>query len=438
MNPTTQHPVVIVGGGIAGLVSAALVARAGLPAVVLEKASATGGRAATREKNGFRFNLGPHALYRHGALSDMLRQLGVEVTGAVPGGNGGFAIRGGRRHTLPVGLTSLMTTSVMGLPAKFEFARLQRLIASADASGLQGKTLESWLQSALHHDEVRDLVRMLVRVTTFTNDPQRQSAGAAIDQLRLAFSGNVLYLNGGWQTVVDGLRRVAVASGVRIESGAHAVALERRDARSIGAVRLADGRHVPASSVIVAATPEDVDALSGVTQFAGTLTPVRVATLDLALTSLPQRKRIVAFGADEPTYFSVHSAVARLAPEGGALIHVAKYLGPDEIAGRDVERTLEQLADDMQPGWRNVIAAKYFLPSLTVTNAELVASSGGLAGRPSPRVAAFDNVFVAGDWVGSRGQLSDAAAASAADAAEAVVSRRSSVISPAVVSPAVA
>jgi hypothetical protein len=32
----------------------------------------------------------------------------------------------------------------------------------------------------------------------------------------------------------------------------------------------------------------------------------------------------------------------------------------------------------------------------------------------------FDNICIAGDWVGPRGQLSDAAAASAADAAAGV------------------
>ena len=65
---STQTPIVIIGGGLSGLISAALAARAGLPVVLLERASTVGGRATTREKNGFRFNLGPHALYRAGAL----------------------------------------------------------------------------------------------------------------------------------------------------------------------------------------------------------------------------------------------------------------------------------------------------------------------------------------------------------------------------------
>ena len=38
------------------------------------------------------------------------------------------------------------------------------------------------------------------------------------------------------------------------------------------------------------------------------------STLDIGLRSLPNPRRLVAFGVDQPTYFSVHSAVAKLAP----------------------------------------------------------------------------------------------------------------------------
>jgi len=414
--------VVIVGGGVAGLVAAIQTAKAGLSTVLLEKASAIGGRAMTREKNGFRFNLGPHALYRKGVLHETLRELGVTVHGSLPPTNGGFVIREKRMHTLPVGLTSLMTTSVMGLAAKFEFAKLQTSISSIDAAALQGVTLSSWLRTNIQHEQVRDLMRMLVRVTTFTNDPDRQSAGAALSQLQLAVSGNVLYLDGGWQTIVDGLRRVAIDAGVRIDVSAPAASLDRADGRTVQAVRLADGRLVRASAVVIAGAPADVDALtmepggSPAPPFERALTPVRVATLDLALRSLPQPTRVVAFGADAATYFSVHSAVARLAPDGGAMIHVSKYLQPHEHADRATEEELEALTDRMQPGWRDVLEAKQFLPNLTVTHAELLASNGGINGRPSVQLDAFDNVFIAGDWVGARGQLSDAAAASGAEA----------------------
>jgi 1-hydroxy-2-isopentenylcarotenoid 3,4-desaturase len=51
--------VVVIGGGIAGLASAALLARDGHEVVLLEKQPATGGRAGSWESDGFRFDTGP-------------------------------------------------------------------------------------------------------------------------------------------------------------------------------------------------------------------------------------------------------------------------------------------------------------------------------------------------------------------------------------------
>jgi phytoene dehydrogenase-like protein len=423
----------IIGGGVAGLIAATSLAKAGTKVVLLEKSSSLGGRASTREKHGFLFNLGPHALYREGEMRRTLRSLGVDPRGAVPGGNGGFAVHEGRLHTLPAGFTSLVTTGLLSLPAKLEFAALLSRVGSIDTTPIQYETLERWLASAIRHERVRDVIKMLVRVTSFTNAPHIQSAGAAIEQLQLGARGNVLYLDGGWQTIVDGLRRAAMAAGVEIRSASPAVALERHG-RVANAVRLADGTQIPAATVVIAGAPADVDALAG-TSFAATLPPpVRHATLDIGLRSLPNSRRLVAFGVDQPLYFSVHSAVARLAPEGGAMLHVSQYLAPGETAGADTERELERLVDQLQPGWRHVLETRQFLPNLTVTHATLTAATGGAAGRPTSRLAAYDNVFVAGDWIGPRGQLSDAAAASALDAAAAALAYTTARTEPALVS----
>ncbi len=91
----TKQPVVVVGGGLAGLATAACLAKAGLPVTVLERGKEPAGRAATRVSKGYHFNLGPHALYANGAGRAVLDELGVEISGQAPPTHGLFAVRGG-------------------------------------------------------------------------------------------------------------------------------------------------------------------------------------------------------------------------------------------------------------------------------------------------------------------------------------------------------
>ena len=74
-------PVVVVGGGLSGLIASTLAATSGLPVVLLEKSAAVGGRASSKDKQGFIFNLGPHALYRGGYLRKTLGSWGLVMLG---------------------------------------------------------------------------------------------------------------------------------------------------------------------------------------------------------------------------------------------------------------------------------------------------------------------------------------------------------------------
>ena len=64
-----------------------------------------------------------------------------------------------------------------------------------------------------------------------------------------------------------------------------------------------------------------------------------------------------------------------------------------------------------------MIVTERFLARMNVAWTVPTASRGGLPGRPPVTVPGHDGVFVAGDWVGPVGLLSDATAASAVSAA---------------------
>lgn len=429
MTDNSRTDVAIVGGGLAGLATAAYLARAGMQVELFEKASLLGGRAATHVTGGFHFNLGPHALYRRAEGAEVMRDLGVAYTGGVPGASGGYAVNRGAKHALPGGFVSLLTTSLLRPRAKIETARLLASIAHIDAAAAQGKTVRKWLDESIRSAEVRQLIQGLFRLTTYANDPERQSAGCAITQLQGALSGNVLYLDGGWQTLVDGLRQRAEAHGARIVSGRRVTSVQPRgDAQQL---RFADGSMMTCSAVVLAMAPAEAAGLADgsklLARWAASSIAVRAACLEIALRTLPQPRATFALGIDEPLYLSVHSAVARLAPDGGALIHVAKYLPAGEANPQLDEQQLEKLLDLIQPGWRDVVVERRFLPKMVVYNALPTATQGGVSGRPGPQVPDAEGVYVAGDWVGDQGMLADASLASARAAANHILRRRKEV-----------
>jgi phytoene dehydrogenase-like protein len=424
---TNSVDVAVVGAGLGGLASAAYVARGGCSVLVAEKAAAPGGRAATTAAGAYRFNLGAHALYAGSRGIEVLRELGVQFRGAKPSASGAFAIARGTTHALPGGFVSLVTTGLFGLGAKLETARLLGGFARIDPAPLAGTPIGTWIATHVQHPDVRLLVGALVRVTSYCDDPERMSAGAALAQIQSALGRGVLYLDGGWQTLVDGLRTAAERAGARVCNAMRVDTVERLGPR--WRVRCASGATIDAGAVIIAAGPEAAAGmLSGAEQrtaqaWAETAVPVRAATLDLALTGLPRPRATFALGIDRPYYFSVHSAVAKLGPDGSAVIHVMKYLGTRGSEPKRDERELESVLDLVQPGWRDRVRERRFLPDMLVANDCPAATRGGLAGRPGPAVPDAPGLYVVGDWVGPEGMLADASLASAKHAATAILAR---------------
>ena len=380
---------IIVGGGLAGLTAANALAGTGDRVVLFEQSEHLGGRAITQDERGYKLNLGPHALYRGGRAIQTLREWQIPVHGKVPSvDTGAYFVYAGRKYDLFANAGGMLRTRLFGWSEKIEAARMYTSLGRGSVR--PAETMEQWLARHSRSGRVRDFAAALVRVSTYSADMGRLSARAALDQFRLAQRHNVLYLDGGWQTLVDGLAERALALGVQIRRGQPVDSLGPHDA----------------SGVVLAVPPRAVEQITGAQL--PPLHPVRAATLDLGMRTLPEGAARFALGLDRPLYFSRHSPT---------VVHVAKYLTEADDAG-GVRHELEAHAELAMPGWWRTADIVRFLPNMTVMH-----TIAAPEGRPDVDAAGMDGVAIAGDWIGPEGMLADAAVASALRAA-AMVKRR--------------
>ena len=406
----THTDIVVVGGGMGGLVAAAVAARSGASVTLIDSAR-LGGRARTTDKDGYRFNQGPRAVYLSGATGRVLQELGVSLPGGPPATGIASVVYRGEVHRLPATPALMIKSGLMGLADKARLGRVLARLSRLDTAALADRSTTQWIHGLGLGDAAATLVATLIQVATYSADLDRLSADAGAAQLRAAATGpGVRYLDGGWQRMVDELANIATAAGARL--------IDRRPVRSIeagpaGYRVVTDGESIVAGALIMAAgSPATAERLLPGDHTFDRLGPdVTAACLDLGLASAPTP--LAMFGMDEPLYFSTHCPPADLAPEGGAVVHVMRYGARDGVAD---QAELWDFAARCQVRSEDAVT-KRFLPRMTVSYASPVPENGGLAGRPGAAVPGLAGAFVAGDWVGGEGLLADASVASGRDAA---------------------
>jgi phytoene dehydrogenase-like protein len=417
-----QTDVIVVGGGLAGLSAACYLAQAGKQVTLFEGAKTLGGRAASHLHDGFIFNRGIHALYSGGAASEVLGKLGVTVSGNSPKDIG--VLRDGKLYPSPGTPFALLTSRLFGLAEKLELIRVLGGIPKINSHDLRNTSVSEWLEAKSKRPRVHAFLSSLATTFVYTTALDLVSAEVFIDKLQRSLKHPVLYLDGGWHTLVENLHSVAEKAGVTIMTSTGVETVEHHDGLARG-VHLHDGSKVEARAVVLATRPRDALKLvdhPALQRVVRDLVPVQVACLDVALRQLRKPQYGIVQDGERPLFMSTQSLFSKVTPEGGALIYSFKQLDPRMPTDpKEDEKELESLLDATQPGWRDVLVKRQFLPRIEAVGALPTAKTGGFSGRPSVNVANFSNLYLAGDWVGNTGFLCDASFSSARQAAKAVL-----------------
>lgn len=384
---------VVVGGGPAGLTAAGRLAEGGYETLLLEGSSHFGGRAASEVREGFVLNQGPHALYVGGPAGRELKAMGIELDWWNPTSVASVFPRDGSPKRTLGGSAQLGRW----------FLGLQR----TDPEELAEISTAEWLRRSLRSERARASAAALVRVTTFVADQESLSADVAATQLKIGLLPGVRYLRGGWQALVDALAAKAESGGATLRTRAAVRALERdADGWTVALDEETLRAHV---LVVAAGGPDAVGKLLGAQAPTAPGPAAELSVLDLGLRKLPHRSRRFALGIDQPTYLSRHSPPDQ---RDGVLLSLASY-------AREPRSALEELADTVQPGWREQIIFERFLPRMVAVSAIPTPLGGGLGGRTA--VDRGDGLYLAGDWIGPEGWLVDSAISSGSAAAAAAL-----------------
>ncbi|MFJ7729911.1 FAD-dependent oxidoreductase [Neobacillus sp. NPDC097160] len=221
---------------------------------------------------------------------------------------------------------------------------------------------------------LRNVFYPLLRTSTYVLTPELHAAGPALKQLQRALKG-VLYLDKGWGTLVEELRELAVQQGVELVTGCKVVAVEHKD-QKVHSILCEGGTRIEALNVILTTPPSISHKLvphadqTALDKWNKQAIPVTVACLDVGLRQLPIHEHQFIYGLDQPIFFTHLSREGKprpaiLSDDGTKVISLFKYQGPQTDAMKD-EGELEQVLDVVQPGWRNELVIRQFLPKMTV------------------------------------------------------------------------
>ncbi|KOP71652.1 FAD-dependent pyridine nucleotide-disulfide oxidoreductase [Bacillus sp. FJAT-21945] len=421
---TQTWDIVIVGGGLAGYVAANYLMNTNLSILILEKGKSVGGRGRTNKMNGQHFNLGPHALYKKGKARFILEDLGIHLNGKSPK-LGGTLIENNVEYTAPFSPFELFTTRFLHSKERMEWIAVILKIMSADPEKLANQTFQQWVHQMTKSNTIKSLLYTLGRLATYCHAPEKISARVAVSHLKYAMGG-VLYLDDGWQTIIDQLHNKAIVSGVHVHSHTLVEQMERDPKKDQFKFTLSNGEETLGKYVICTTGPNELIHMLGEKaslpnrDFFAQITPVKGATLDVALTQLPIPKQLFAMGTTDPLYYSVHSTYAHLSDHTkNAVLHVFKYHYPNEhVDGPSVKNELEQFLDRLQPGWQQYVISKRFIPDITV-NQRLPQIGDELNLHRSK--TEIPGLYIAGDWTSPHSILAEGAISSGKQAAEEII-----------------
>lgn len=282
------HPIAVVGGGLGGLAAACTLAARGWRVVLFERNAWLGGKAATLEEDGFRFDMGPTILTVPAVLRRIFAEAGRRVEDELDlvrldpqwrcffddgsvldlredvdrmaqdiadfGGRAADADGYRRFIALAERLHEISERFFFWRPLEdlrdtIDLRRNMDLKTLRDVMALRmGRSVAGTIRGAVKDKRA---AQMLDHFTQYVGSSPFASPAVLCAIAHMQTSGGVWYPRGGTRAVPAALERLARSLGVEFRLGVDVTGIERRGGDgAAAAILIADGERAPVSAVV--------------------------------------------------------------------------------------------------------------------------------------------------------------------------------------------
>jgi protoporphyrinogen oxidase len=427
--------VAIIGGGLAGLTTAAYLSEvSSVEGMLFERSPQLGGRAFTYEKSGFTLNYGAHAIYaldRH-KITTLEKELGLSFSSKQVDKRQVMYSKNGFLTPAPLDFVNLMRTDLLNVMQKVRFVGEITAIIAQIHSLKNYQTLGDYLAQSDADDDVKELWEHLVCSNFFiTPEDARKVSGITISEYyQNLFLSNrpVNYVLGSWAVITNQLKQKIEQSGnwkIALQEGVES--LHYADKQFVLKTK---GQAYSFDKVIFAMPVQQVIKLLKNTAWEPFLAPYEdntstdVMVYDVGLSEVVARPFNYISDMDNKMFISDVSATDHtLVPEGGQLLQGIAYLS-NQFTNEEVRKSyldqktaqMEMMFDQHYPGWREAIVVKRVSKKAMVSSVKNIVDNQLLPNR-------VENIpfYFCGDGCVGKGELAERAFSSGRAVAQLII-----------------
>lgn len=426
--------VVLVGGGLAGLSAAALLAQDGIGVTVIEQDQDVGGRLKSLEREGYRLDAGLHCFHygEGGPLGELDRALELNLD-YLESNDPGYILKGKTRLAVPTG-PETKAEDVPGF-SEDEAGRInewyEKLMAAEPSAWDKKPVSEFIIECGLEGDELISSYAGALCLTMLGMGIDKVSAGALMSHSRAVGRPgfHVSAVAGGPVSLVKALADKVANDHSRIVLGCKVIEMAVAD-KKIERLVTSSEEMTPAAVIYTGPLQELPDLFTGEkpsAAFARTckkLAPVSGIALELGLEKTICDLRGVMIDPEEAIIGRFPSNLdPSLAPEGAQISSWLALAPTEDLADAKTARShIKRLKRAVQRQFPEIMDCVKIerLRVIPLIAGAAPTHKQGAEKRPKIVSRSFENLFLAGDAVSGPGILSGAAVSSAMEAARAV------------------